>query len=132
MSSNDPRSEGKAFSQSKQQKTCFLEDLEEDTNKGGAGLGRKSRRKLEQEVFTRRHNSTRSTNESSIAKTNFSASTPDIYSSSTSPTEKKDLQKSTKGKYLSCIMYKLGCILYLCYLKYLFTPFFLNFPNDSI
>ena len=100
MSSNDPRSDGKAFSKSKQQKTCFLEDLEVDTNRGGASLGRKSRRKLEHEVFTRRHNSTRSTNESSIAKTNFSASTPDIYSSSTSSAEKKDVQKLTKGKYL--------------------------------
>lgn len=103
MSSNDPPSEGKPFSPSKKQsaKTCFLEDLEEDMNGERAGVSRKSRRKLEQDVFNRKHNTTTSTNESSISRSHFSASTPNIFSSSTSSTAKIDLEKSTNGNQLN-------------------------------
>ena len=75
----------------KMQKTCFLEDLEEMPQKTKETFSPKSRFVNDNEVKNVTQNNATMT-EGHITRSTFSASTPNIYSSSSSTAAKRDFR----------------------------------------
>ena len=94
MSSNSNTSENQNWPQTKNKntKTCFLEDLEEEMNAGKTILNGKGRLNQDNE----KQNSA-AMYENNITRSTFSASTPNIFSLSTSSIAKSDFKLANNG-----------------------------------
>ena len=92
----------------KNAKTCFLEDLEEMAGKTKESFSLKSRfGNNDNEVKNVTHNATMT--EGQISRSNFSASTPNIYSSSSASAAKRDLRFVYNGEQNIGIYHRLMC-----------------------